>query len=85
MWIIFKYKGNYKLTVYADGFKSASVEFTVTKERVFHLKDEMGIAQYSFDGISTASVGSAAAAAPAKAILAVWLFLQIWYLIRICL
>ena len=27
----FKYKGNYKLTVYADGFKSASVEFTVTK------------------------------------------------------
>ena len=54
----FKYKGNYKLTVYADGFKSASVEFTVTKGESVPSKDEMGIAQYSFDGISTASVGS---------------------------
>lgn len=54
----FKYKGNYKLTVYADGFKSASVEFTVTKGESVPSKDEMGIVQYSFDGISTASVGS---------------------------
>ena len=54
----FKYKGNYKLTVYADGFKSASVEFTVTKGENVPSKDEMGIVQYSFDGISTASVGS---------------------------
>ena len=54
----FRYKGNYKLTVYADGFKSASVEFIVTKGESVPSKDEMGIAQYSFDGISTASVGS---------------------------
>lgn len=54
----FKYKGDYKLTVYADGFKSTSIKFTVTKGKNVPSKDEMGIAQYSFDGVSTASTGS---------------------------
>lgn len=54
----FKYKGDYKLTVYADGFKSTSIKFTVIKGENVPSKDEMGIAQYSFDGVSTASTGS---------------------------
>ena len=54
----FKYKGDYKLTVYADGFKSTSIEFTVTRGENVPSKDEMGVAQYSFDGVSTASTGS---------------------------
>ena len=53
-----KYKGNYKLTVYADGFKATSVRFKVTNGENVPSKDEMGISQYSFDGVSTASTGS---------------------------
>ena len=53
-----KYKGNYKLTVYADGFKATSVSFKVTNGENVPSKDEMGISQYSFDGVSTASTGS---------------------------
>lgn len=56
------YKGNYKITVYANGFRSFSKSFKVTTgaEPVKEKEQTNGqkMAAYGFDGISTASTGS---------------------------
>lgn len=56
------YKGNYKITVYANGFRSFSKSFKVTTgaEPVKEKEQTNGqkMASYGFDGISTASTGS---------------------------
>lgn len=56
------YKGNYKITVYANGFQSFSKSFKVTTgaEPVKEKEQTNGqkMASYGFDGISTASTGS---------------------------
>ena len=56
------YKGNYKITVYANGFQSFSKSFKVKTgaEPVKEKEQTNGqkMASYGFDGISTASTGS---------------------------
>lgn len=56
------YKGNYTITVYANGFKSFSKSFKVTTgaEPVKEKEQTNGqkVAAYGFDGVSTASTGS---------------------------
>ena len=53
-WSCWLYTGRY-ISVKNGGTAS---DTTVTKGESVPSKDEMGIVQYSFDGISTASVGS---------------------------